>query len=105
MAVNCCGSPAPMDGFAGVTAIDTNWGALTVRAAEPLIEPTVAETVVAPTLAETATPRLLVSLLIEATPGFAELHVTEASVCVLLSLKVPVAVNCWTPPSGIDTFA
>jgi hypothetical protein len=28
-----------MDGFAGVTAIDTNAGAVTVRPVEPLIEP------------------------------------------------------------------
>src|ERR1700731_995204 len=31
VAVNCCALPLAIDGFAGVTAIDTNVGAVTVR--------------------------------------------------------------------------
>ena len=42
MAVNCCCWPAAIEGLAGVTAIDTSTGAVTVRAVEPLMEPEVA---------------------------------------------------------------
>src|SRR5208282_3344245 len=40
VAVNCCVAPLAIDGFAGVTAIDTKVGAgVTVRPVDPLIEP------------------------------------------------------------------
>ncbi len=41
---------------------------------------------------------MLASLLISATAEFDELQVTEASCSVLLSLKVPVAMNCCVVP-------
>jgi hypothetical protein len=37
VAVNCCVLPAAIEGFAGVTAIDTSKGAVTVSVVEPLI--------------------------------------------------------------------
>ena len=42
MAVNCCVLPWAIDGFAGVTAIDTNTAAPTVRVVLPVTAPKVA---------------------------------------------------------------
>ena len=42
MAVNCCWLPTAIDGFAGVTVMETKVAAVTVRLVEPLIEPEVA---------------------------------------------------------------
>src|SRR5215472_10967313 len=92
-----------MKGFAGVTAIETNTGAVTVRFVEPLMEPDVAEIVVLPVATPVASPA---SLPIIATAIFDELQVTElVRFCVLLSLYVPVAVNCWATPLAIEGFA
>jgi len=49
VAVNCWELPSATDGVGGVTAIDTNAAVVTVRAAEPETEPTLAVIVVAPT--------------------------------------------------------
>src|SRR5271157_4853384 len=56
VAVNCCCWPAARDGFAGVTAIDTRVAAVTVRLAEPLIEPDVALMVLLPAASAVARP-------------------------------------------------
>ena len=48
VAVNCCVDPLGTDGFAGVTAIETNVGAVTVRVVEPEIVPDVAVMVAVP---------------------------------------------------------
>jgi hypothetical protein len=42
VAVNCCFVPLAIEGLAGVTAIDTNADAVTVRPVVPLIDPEVA---------------------------------------------------------------
>ena len=42
MATNCCVVPLPIDGLAGVTAIDTNTAAPTVRVVLPVTTPDVA---------------------------------------------------------------
>ena len=39
VAVNCSFVPLAIEGFAGVTAIDTSEGAVTVRVVEPLTPP------------------------------------------------------------------
>ena len=75
--------PLIIEGFAGVTAIETNTGAVTVRVVEPLIDPDVAEIVVVPVPAAVASP----ALEIVATAVLVELQVTElVRFCVLLSL-------------------
>jgi hypothetical protein len=75
--------PFTIDGFAGVTAIETSTGPVTVRFVEPLIEPEVARIVVLPV----ATPDANPALVIVATAVFVELQVTElVRFCVLLSL-------------------
>ena len=50
-----------MEGLAGVTAIDTSTGAVTVRIVEPEMEPEVALTVVVPAVSEVARPALTVA--------------------------------------------
>jgi hypothetical protein len=48
--------PAGTDGLAGVTAIETKVGAVTVRSVDPLIVPEVAVIVVVPTAMAVAKP-------------------------------------------------
>jgi len=80
--VNCCVAFFAIEGFAGVTAIDTS-DAATVRFVVPLIEPEVADIVVLPVATPVASP----ALVIVATAVFVELQVTElVRFCVLLSL-------------------
>jgi hypothetical protein len=56
VAVNCCVAPLAIEGFAGVTVIDCNVAAVTVRVVEPLIAPDVALIVEVPTPAPVARP-------------------------------------------------
>ena len=101
VAVNCCVAPLLIELFAGVTVIDVSVAA-TAKFVEPLIEPEVAEIVVLPVLAPVASPPLV----IVAAAVFVEPHVTElVRFCVLLSLEVPVAVNCRVAPFEIEPFA
>ena len=80
-----------MEGFAGVTAIDTSVGAVTVSVVEPLIAPEVALIVLVPVATPVANPPAV----IVATVVVCELHVAVlVKFCVELSEKVPVAVNC-----------
>jgi hypothetical protein len=91
VAVNCCVAPLVMLGLAGVTAMDCSVAAVTVATVEPEIAPDVALTVEVPTATEVANP----AALMVSTDGVAEAQVTLAvRFCVLLSLNVPVAVNC-----------
>ena len=84
----------------GVMAIESSGGGVTVRVAEPWIEPKVAWTVVLPWVTLLARP----ALLIVATPVADELQVTSAvRLCELPLLNLPVATYCCVFPSG--TFA
>jgi hypothetical protein len=72
-----------IDALTGVTATDTNTGAVTVTLVDPLIEPNVAWIVVLPA----ATPVARPAAVMLATPVLLELHVTElVRFNVLLSL-------------------
>src|SRR4029077_6657168 len=55
VAVNCCVAPLLIDGFAGVTEMDTSVGGFTVSSVEPVMLPLVAEIVEVPT--PTAVPK------------------------------------------------
>src|ERR1700732_466783 len=101
VAVNCCVAPLVIEGFAGVTAIDTSTAGVTVSSVEPVMLPTVAEIVEVPTPAAVAKPVAL----IVATVAVAEAHTALPSTCVELSLNVPVAVNCCVAPLVIEGFA
>src|SRR6202040_2777312 len=100
VAVNCCVAPLVIEGFAGVTAIDTSVAGVTVSSVEPLMLPTVAEIVEVPAPTPVAKPVAF----IVATPGVAEAHTALLSTCVVLSLNVPVAVNCCVAPLVIEGF-
>ena len=102
MAVNCCGAPFATEGFAGVTAIETNVGAVTVSRVVPLTLPTAALIVVGPGVRVVAPP----APLIVATLVAEELHIAVAvKSAVVLSPYVPVAVNCCGVPFVTEGFA
>jgi hypothetical protein len=72
-----------------------------VRVVEAVMLPDVAVTVVEPVSMDAARPELFtVAICVDAA-----LHATEAvTFCVLPSVNVPVAVNCWPAPSGMEGF-
>jgi hypothetical protein len=83
VAVNCWFVPDVIEGFAGVTAMDTRVAAVTLRVVDPLTVPELAATVVVPTPFPVARPPLE----IVATPGDEELQVTVlVRFCVLPSV-------------------
>ena len=89
-------------GFGGVMLMPTRWAVDTVRSVEPLTVPKAAAIVVLPVARLVATPVLA----IVAAAGFEELQTTDPEMsCVLLSLKVPVATNCFEAPIGMVEFA
>ena len=99
VAVNCCFSPAGTAGDAGVTEIDVNTDAVTVSVAEPWIVPDVAVIVAVPFPTLVASPPLLTVAIVAAD----EVQVAvRVKFCVLLSLYVPVAVNCCVYPAATD---
>ena len=102
MAVNCCGVPFATEGFAGVTAIETSDGAVTVSVAVPCTVPEAAVIVVGPGVRVVAPPVAL----IVATLVAEELHVAVAvKSAVVKSPYVPVAVNCCGVPFTTEGFA
>ncbi len=106
MAENCCVVPSGVDGFCGVTPIDTSAAALTVIVVVAPIVPNVAVIVVLPVPTLVASPLLPAVLLIVATVAVADAHVTVPVMsCVLPSVYVPVAVNCFVVPRGIVGIA
>jgi hypothetical protein len=106
VALNCSESPSAIEEFAGVMEIDTRVTAVTVRFAEPFTAPEVAVIVIEPASTPVANPCEPGESLIVATVPSDELQLTvPVMFCVLLSLKVPVAVNCWVVLSGIDAVA
>src|SRR5688500_14839365 len=82
--------------------VETKTRGVTVSAVEPLIEPAVALIVVVPVSMAAAAPRFPASLLIAATAVLDELQVADCKICVLPSVNVPVATNCWVVPTEID---
>jgi hypothetical protein len=101
-AVNCCVSPAAIEGLAGVTLTEARTGEVTVSIAAPCTVPEPAVIVVLPTIKPPARP----AALIVATEGADELHVADAvKACVLPSLYVPVAENCSGRPAGTVPLA
>ena len=103
VAVNCSVAAIAIEGFAGVTAIDTSVGtvAVTVSVVDPLIAPEAALIVLVPAATPVANPPAV----IVATVVVCELQVTEpVKFCVELSEKVPVAVNCSVALFAIEGF-
>jgi hypothetical protein len=94
------------EGFAGVSAIDTNTGpsaAVTVKTVVPLIVPWLAVIVVVPEATAVASPCLPAALLIVATAVILDVHVTDLVTSrVLPPVNVPVALNCSVLPAEIE---
>ena len=106
VAVNACCVPNAIVALPGVTAIDTSAAALTVSVVDPWIVLCVAVMFAAPVATLAAIPWLPLLLLIVATAGLSELHCTVPVMsCVLPSVNVPVAENCFVVPSGITGIA
>jgi hypothetical protein len=85
-----------------VTAIDTRLG--TVSWVEAVMFPAVAEIIEVPTLEAEITPEFPEALLILATPALLELQMTDCSVCVVPSLKVPTANIFLVVPVRMEGF-
>jgi hypothetical protein len=97
VAKNGCMVPAAIDTPGGVTAIEMIVASLTAKVAEPLTVPEIAVTVTLPPAIVVAKPVLLTVTKLTSL----EVHVTElVRFCVLLSVNVPVAVNCWVVPTA-----
>jgi hypothetical protein len=60
VAVNCCVVPLAIEGFAGVTAIDTSVAEVTVSKVDPLTFPEVAMIVLVPTAFAVAIPPVVI---------------------------------------------
>lgn len=102
VAVNCADIPSGTDELAGVTAIEFNTAEVTVSTVDPLTAPNVAVIVVDPTAALEARPVLLMGATVP-------LEVVQVAVPVrsevVPSEYVPVAVNCWFVPRGMEGLA
>ncbi len=90
VATNCFDAPTGMMEFAGVTAIETKLAPVTVSAALPVIDPTVAFMFPVPAATPAASPEESTVT----TPGAEDDQVTDVKVCVLPSSNIPVAANC-----------
>jgi hypothetical protein len=102
IAVNCWVWPSGTEGLAGVTLMETKAAAVTVSVVLPEAPPETALIVVEPAPPLLAKP----AMLMVATVVTEELHVTEeVRFCVLPSVYVPVAANCWVLPGGIVALA
>jgi hypothetical protein len=102
VAVNCCGMPTGTLAVGGLMAIETSVAAVTVSTVEPEIVPEVALMVVVPIPVLMTNPVVLivaVVMVLDAQVAF------PVKFCVLPSVNVPAAVNCWVVPSAIEGFA
>ena len=102
VAVNCCVLPLAIDGFAGVTAIELNTVALTVRFALPATRPEVAMTCVVPCATPVARPPAVMVAVAELDVDHVDEFVTFVRVP---SENVPVAVYCCDLPCAIVALA
>jgi hypothetical protein len=90
----------------GVIAMETRTAGLTNNVVLPLTPPSVAVMVRAPVFNVEASPSLPPAFEIVAVPGVPDDHVTAVvRVCVVASVYVPVAVNCFGSPFATNGFA
>ncbi len=102
VAVNLMDVPRAIRGFAGLTVMDTRRAMDTVRPVDPLTAPKTALMVLLPVAILVRRPRLL----IVAAAGLEEVQTADpVTSCVLLSLNVPVAANCFVVPTAMLEFA
>jgi len=104
VAVNGCVNPAGTLADVGATVIDCNVAG-TVEPVEPQTAPSQAVIVRSPGARAKALPEFVASFVMDTSAAFEELQVTESRVCGPPLLKVPVAVNRWNVPKGIEGVA
>jgi len=105
VAVNCLVVLSAMLGFVGATWIETSVAGVTVSVVLPEIVPEAAVIVVEPAATAAASPLEPAVLLTVATVVNEELQVTIAVMSwIVLSEKIPVAVNCLVVPSAMLGF-
>src|SRR5215813_1458430 len=103
MALNCWFTPSGREGLLGVTAKDTNAGGVTVRMVEPVTIPKEAVIVVVPWARLVACPWPPVELPIAATAALDEFQATKkVKFWMAPFVKVPMALNRWVIPSGME---
>jgi hypothetical protein len=106
VAENCLTVPMKLLAEMGVTAIDTNSAGVIINVAVfEAIPEKLAVIVVVPSATDVANPFEPDVLLMVATPIFDEPQVTDDVMsCVVWSVKVPVAINCWVSPRAMLWF-
>ena len=88
---------------AGVTAIELNVAAFTVKVAEPVMPPKLAVMTDVPTATPAAAPEVLLTV---ATPVVPEVQLEDAVTSLdVPSVYVAVAINCCGAPIGIEAVA
>jgi len=81
--------------------MEINAAGVTVKEADPLTEPELMVMVVVPVPSDVASPIEPAVSLIVATFGALEVQLPlSVTSCVVPSLNVPVAVNCWVVPNA-----
>src|SRR5881409_113264 len=105
MTCSCSEKFRGIDGLAGVIVPETRTGAVTVRSEGYVPLSTVPSEHLIPAT-PTATPVARPAGLIVATPMAVEVHCTElVTSCVVPSVSIPVATNCWVRPLGIAVIS
>lgn len=106
VATNCCAVPSAINGFAGLIVIVSNTAGVMVNVVLAVMFPELAAIVLVPAATAVATPWLPLALLTLATVGALELHTTLCvTVCMVPSVKLPVAANGCVIPDGIEGMA
>ena len=100
-AVNCVVFPTANDGAGGVSDIETRAAGSTVNVVVPVTAAEVALIVTLAALKVAATPVLSM----ETTLGSEDAQTTAAKICVLPSLKTPLATKSWVAPCGTDALS
>ena len=102
LALNLIEVPRSIRGFAGLTVMETRYAVETVSPVDPLTAPKTALIVLLPAITLVRRPWPL----IVAAAGFEEVQTADpVTSCVLLSLNVPVAANCFVVPTAMLEFA
>lgn len=102
VAVNLMDVPFAILALAGLTLMEIRCAEETVSPVDPLTAPKTALIVLLPVATLVTRPWLLMV----AAAGFEEVQTADALMsCVLLSLNVPVAVNCFVVPTAMLEFA
>ena len=103
VATKRCVRPIGIEAVAGVTVIDTNVAAVTVKVAEPDLPSKVAVMTDVPMATPVARPDVLLTV---ATPVVPEVQLEDAVTSRdVPSVYVAVAINCWGAPIGIEAVA